>query len=129
MERLVHTSSGWVVIRLFRSPWLGEEVSVQPFAPDGWELRGKTWGSKKGYHEQDEPLEAFLMRALSLTGDEAALLASQILGQWVRDWEERGGAVDARRIVRASYALGAVIPVAIALAAVGVALTVWVLVT
>ena len=129
LRRLVQTSTGWAEIGLARTPWYGTQVSVRPFDADGWARLEETWGDKRGDRGRGETLPAFLASMLDLPGAEAAELAETILGPWLREWEERGGAAETKQVVRLTYVLGIAIPVVLVVALAGVAVVLWLMLT
>jgi hypothetical protein len=107
MERLTETTAGSVVVDFQQFPGGGElAVTVCLFDGDGWKMDGKTWTEKYGSDprsEQPEPLSQFLAESLRLESGEAGELAAKVLGPWRDEWDQKGGAAHAGKIVRVTH--------------------------
>ena len=129
MLRLVQTSSGFAMLDLDRYSGPGLHLRVTRFGSDGWEEAYRIWFEKTEMMTTPQTLERFLATELSLPDDEAMALAEDILGPWMKEWEARGGAQDARKTDRLGHALMLSLAVLIVLALVGIGLLIWLLAT
>jgi len=123
LRRLLRTSVGESLIELDRLGALGWTVNAAPFGTDGWADEGQSWMEE----HSDEPLEQYLARHLGVPLQEARELAEEILGPWGPDWERRSREErrEAKRLLWVLLTVGGVV---VMLAALGVALAIWLLV-
>lgn len=129
MQRLLQTSTGWVLFELNRYPGTEYVVSATPFHADGWEGEGKTWMQEHGDAEQGVPLDEFLGVRLGIPAAEAQTLADTILGPWREEWERRGGSDYARKLTRISFGVMGALAVGAAFALIGIVLVIWLFAT
>lgn len=117
-QRLVTTSRGPVAVEeresLLRDTRVGDHVRSGRLA-----RRARTWSSEGGHDSPDQPLAEFLERHARLPASEAETLAAKALGVWLEEWAARGGQDDARWVDRWVLRTLVVVPVVVALAAVG----------
>ena len=129
MKRLIQTSTGPALLDLdrFGQKSLGLGVAVTRFGHDGWEQPGNAWFENSA--QQSQTLAQFLAVELEVPGPEAAALADDILGPWVKEWELRGGEAWARKVGRITAGAMTGLAIVILLACLGVGLLVWLLVS
>jgi hypothetical protein len=128
MKRLLETSAGSSLVTLRRDAVAGKSVTLETFDAAGWEVGGKTWSTRYGYHDRSEPLHEFLAVVLKIPAHEAAAVAAEIEGQWFNEYESRGGLDEDRKVEKIGSVVIAVAASLIVLAFVGVALLLWLVV-
>ena len=70
-------------------------VNATVFDHDGRVVRDEMWASDK-----DERLAAFLARVSGLSAGEAERVESELLGECLAEWRERGGATEDTQLAR-----------------------------
>ena len=122
---MIQTSRGSAVVDLDQTHRVGVVVRVIGFDSEGWGDEGKSWFA----NHSRETLGQYLANKLSLPANEAETLASDVLGPWLAEWERRGGKRNAREVARWTTWFLAGVVLLLALAIIGTAALVWVLVT
>lgn len=100
VKRLVHTSQGPIELDLGSFAFFGSHVDVTIFhREDGWASAQQTWNAKWRTENEASSLEDFLSEFAAIPIDEAA----QIAEESIREWLNRGGELDDRKLRRMAF--------------------------
>jgi hypothetical protein len=123
MERLIRTSAGPALVDVTRFRLTGMCVNATPFGFGDWAISGKSWSDTR--RSGDPTLGEYLAARLSIPAEEGELLAGEILGRWMEEWEQRGGQLEATNVDRLTVVFMSVLALLVVLAALAVGLFVW----
>lgn len=116
----------WHVSRNAEPRPIRREVSGdETFDEAGWEHEAKTWSSRYGHHDRNEPLHEFLAIVLRVPPEEAAALAAEVEHAWFSEYKARGGEHENRKVERFATVVFAALVGVVVFAAIGLVLTVW----